>query len=88
MLVDRRTFIQTGSACLTGLALERSGLPEWPRAGTAPGGRVLPLNQNWRFSRLTSSKMVEREYDDSAFEAVTLPHTNVSLPWHDVDQSS
>ncbi len=88
MLVDRRTFIQTGSACLTGLALERSGLPEWPRAGTAPGGRVLPLNQNWRFSRLTSSKMVEREYDDSAFEAVTLPHTNVSLPWHDFDQTS
>jgi beta-galactosidase len=88
MLVDRRTFIQTGSACLTGLALERSGLSEQPRTGSATGRQVLKLNQNWRYSSLVSPKMVERNYDDSGFEAVTLPHANVSLPWHLFDQSS
>jgi beta-galactosidase len=88
MLIDRRTFIQTGSACLTSLALERSGLAELPRTPLALGRQVLPLNQNWRFSSLASPKMVERDYDDSGFESVTLPHTNVKLPWHDFDQSS
>jgi beta-galactosidase len=32
--------------------------------------------------------MVERDHDDSGFESVTLPHANVRLPWHLLDQSS
>jgi beta-galactosidase len=63
-------------------------MPEQPRSRTALGRQVLPLNQNWRYSRLTSPKMVERDFDDSEFESVTLPHTNVDLPWHDFDQTS
>jgi beta-galactosidase len=88
MPLDRRTFLQTGTACLTGLALERSGIAE-DRARIRESGRlVLPLNQNWRFSRGEGSRMVAPDYDDSGFERVTLPHSNVMLPWHDFDQQS
>ena len=86
--MDRRLFVQTGTAAITGLAL---GSNAWSESGTTtthPGRTILALNQNWRYSRLTNRIMVERDYDDSAFQQVTLPHSNVELPWHQFDQRS
>lgn len=88
MPLDRRTFLQTGTACLTGLALERRGMAEEKVRAGESGRVVLPLNQHWRFSRSEGSRMVARDYDDSGFERVTLPHSNVMLPWHEFDQRS
>jgi beta-galactosidase len=88
MSFSRRAFVQSGSLCMTQLALTKRG---WSRASTdtKPIGRVvLPINQRWRFSRTFEPGMVERTYDDSALQLVTLPHTNVELPWHGFDQQS
>jgi beta-galactosidase len=87
MSFSRRAFVQSGSLCMTQLALTKRG---WSRASTdtKPIGRVvLPINQRWRFSRTFEPGMVERTYDDSALQLVTLPHTNVELPWHGFDHS-
>ena len=42
---------------------------------------VLLFNDNW----LYSPQDVDERTPDSAFEAVTLPHTNLMLPWHNFD---
>jgi beta-galactosidase len=88
MSLDRRSFIQTGTASIAGLALGRSLLAQGPSDAGRSGRSILPINQNWRYSKLTERPMVERDYDDSAFSDVTLPHANVDLPWHDFDQRS
>src|SRR5581483_2429033 len=50
--------------------------------------RVWPLNRGWRYGgpvdRLPPG-YTQPEYDDSAFEPVAIPHTNVRLPWHSFD---
>lgn len=50
--------------------------------------RVRPLNRGWRYGgpvdRLPPG-YTQPECDDSAFEPVAIPHTNVRLPWHSFD---
>ncbi len=46
---------------------------------------VLPINRGWRYK---ASKVAGAEapgFDDSGFERVVVPHTNVALPWHNFD---
>lgn len=50
-----------------------------------PARMILPMNRNWRYS---PSKVAGAEaigFDDSKFERVIIPHTNVTLPWHSFD---
>jgi beta-galactosidase len=42
---------------------------------------IVPFNQDWLFL----PKDVDEKTPDSAFEAVTLPHTNIVLPHHNFD---
>ncbi|MCA9912750.1 MAG: glycoside hydrolase family 2 protein, partial [Anaerolineae bacterium] len=42
-----------------------------------------PLNYNW----LYTPQQVDAEVPDAAFEPVTLPHTNIELPWHNFKDS-
>ena len=88
MPLDRRLFLQTGTASLTSLALGEYAWAEELQAATLQGRTVLPLNQNWRYSRLHEKSMLERDYDDSGFEPVTLPHTNLTQSWHQFDPQS
>ena len=99
--MDRRDFLRSGAA-FAALALESKRTPggvmspladdklkfvEPPAAGT--GRLVLPMNRNWRFSaqrRIPND--TARNFDDSHFEVVTLPHTNKKLPWHSFDEKS
>ncbi len=50
--------------------------------------RLRPLNRGWRYGgpvdRLPAG-YTQPEYDDAAFEPVTIPHANVRLPWHSFD---
>jgi beta-galactosidase len=58
-------------------------------AEAAAGGRlVLPMNRNWRYSRAFVEGAHGREFDDSKFERVVIPHTNVRLPWHSFDDKT
>jgi beta-galactosidase len=80
-LMDRRVFLQR-----TGTLLAASTLPgisafaeEKPTAG---GRLVLPINRGWRYHPSKVSGAEAPEFDDSVFEEVVIPHTNISLPWH------
>jgi len=53
---------------------------------------IYPLNQGWLWSRGTPQDGTrtahDRAFDDASFTPVTLPHTNVFIPWHSIDQNS
>ncbi len=51
----------------------------------ADGRLILPINRNWRYSKTPSDAAHAKDFDDSSFERVVVPHTNVSLPWHSFD---
>jgi beta-galactosidase len=47
-------------------------------AQAAPARRHYPLNRNWQFQAKAGGE----------FQRVTLPHTNVELPWHSFDDKA
>ena len=47
----------------------------------------LPLNQHWKYSASFEEQYLSPDYDDSHFTAVTLPHTNIEVPYNYFDES-
>src|SRR5579859_1468207 len=85
--MDRRDFLKTTSTVIAGTSLAPgllSGNPA-PRASNAEDRLVFPINRNWRYNRAFVEGAHGREFDDSGFERVVIPHTNVRLPWHGFD---
>src|SRR5260370_30661643 len=59
------------------------------RAGMGqPPARIVPLNRGWRFSPSAVESDYKRDFDDSQFARVVIPHTNKVLPWHSFDEAS
>ena len=83
--MHRRHFILTTGALLAGARLASRTLGE-TATNSASGRLVLPINRNWRFSPKPVDRGHERDFDDSSFEPVVVPHTNVRLPWHGFDE--
>src|SRR5271170_4789122 len=86
----RREFLKTTSAVIAGATLApaltgTSALAADSSSG-ATGRLVLPINRNWRYSPAFVEGAHAREFDDSAFARVVVPHTNVRLPWHSFDE--
>jgi beta-galactosidase len=83
--MDRRNFLKT-----TGMLIASTTLaPTLNAADTSPraGGRmILPMNRGWRYSRTATDGARVKDFDDSSFERVVIPHTNVTLPWHSFDE--
>ena len=48
--------------------------------------RIYPMNRDWLFGGRKSADATAVDFDDSRFARVTLPHTNVILPWHSFDE--
>src|SRR5689334_22460699 len=63
-------------AFLAGSAV--AALAHVTEAQGAPIARTYPLNRNWQFQAKAGGE----------FQRVTLPHTNVDLPWHSFDDKS
>ncbi len=84
--MQRRRFLTATGAVVAGMITERA-FPQRPNsARREPSGRlILPMNRNWRFSRTASPDAFEKNFDDSSFERVAIPHSNVRLPWHGFD---
>jgi beta-galactosidase len=95
--VDRRDFLlQTGTLLAGATLAPRSLAMADPGAeaegaqetGAQQGRLILPINRNWRYS----PKVVEGghavEFDDSSFDSVVVPHTNIREPWHSFDEKS
>ena len=89
--MDRRDFLKISGTALAG-ATVASGLPAAGLAAESTsagkGRMVLPINRNWRFSPVATPAARARDFDDSGFTRVTVPHTNLREPWHSFDEKS
>jgi beta-galactosidase len=85
--MNRRDFVRTTSTVIAGATLAPGALANnAPAAESKAGGRmVIPINRNWRYNKSYVEGAHARDFDDSAFERIVIPHTNVRLPWHSFD---
>jgi beta-galactosidase len=79
----RRDFIKTAGAMLASTALPSSEVFADDQGGQ--GRLILPMNRNWRYHPAKVDGAEAIEFDDSKFERVVVPHTNIELPWHNFD---
>jgi beta-galactosidase len=89
--MDRREFLATAGTVIAGASLQASALVNATSATqrTPLGGRrLLPINQKWLFSKRVPDDFERPQFDDSGFESICLPHTNLKLPWHSFDEGS
>ncbi len=87
--MDRREFLKTTGSAVAGTMFASSALAESALSPTGEAPRmVLPINRGWRFSPKMTDAAHAREFDDSSFARVAVPHTNVRLPWHGFDEKS
>ena len=82
--MDRRDFLKTTGTIVAATAVGPavSNVLAAGQAQAGPARVVLPMNRRWRYSPKTGVDAHERAFDDSRFARVTVPHTNVRLPWH------
>jgi beta-galactosidase len=85
--MDRRDFLKTTGTLIAG-ATVASGLPVAAEASAATGRKILPINRNWRYSPKATEAARAKAFDDSKFARVTVPHTNLPVPWHSFDEKS
>jgi len=85
--MERREFIKTTGALVAGMLAENAfAAPLSPSPLPVSSGRlVLPMNRNWRYSCSAVADAHTRDFDDSKFERVVVPHANIRLPWHSFD---
>ena len=82
----RRDFLKTTGAAL---AVSAIGSPAALAASATGEGRlVLPITRGWRYRAARVPGAEVSEFDDSGFEPVVLPHTNIRLPWHNFDDAA
>jgi beta-galactosidase len=82
--MDRRDFIKTGGALLAGAAMGGRLLAQ-DENHHGEGRMVLPMNRGWRYSPKFVDGGHDASFDDSSFDRVVVPHTNIKLPWHGFD---
>jgi beta-galactosidase len=81
--MDRRDFIKTTGVALAATALR--GTAAFADDATTTGRSILPINRGWRYHPAKVDGAELPGFDDSAFERVVIPHTNVRVPWHSFD---
>lgn len=88
--MDRRNFIKTSGTVIAGASLAQHTFadPVGQTASHSSGRMILPLNRSWRYNRSVVEGGHEKNFDDTAFERVVVPHTNIKLPWHSFDDKS
>ena len=89
--MDRRVFLKKTGTLLAGAALSPYALSEseqQSQGSTSAGRFVLPINRNWRYSRTFVEGGHAKNFDDSGFDRVVIPHTNLRLPWHGFDEKT
>ncbi len=89
--MDRRDFLKATSKVIAGATIAHRTLaadPPLPGDPKSEGRMVLPINRNWRYNKSFVEGAHAREFDDSGFERVVIPHTNIRLPWHSFDDKT
>lgn len=82
--MDRRDFLKSGSALVATASISGNLSAQQP-SSINTGRLVLPINRAWLYSPRVVEGAHERSFEDSAFEKVVIPHTNIKLPWHSFD---
>jgi beta-galactosidase len=86
--MDRRNFIKTTGTVIAGATFVTNAFAD-PAGQTGSSGRmIVPINRGWRYNPSIVPGGHERNFDDSAFERVVVPHSNIKLPWHSFDDKS
>ena len=80
--IDRRQFLKTSGTALAAAKLGGSAQAQNTPSAQGGGRLVLPINRGWRYSEKMTDAAHATDFDDSSFERVVVPHTNVRLPWH------
>ena len=87
--MDRRNFIKTTGTLIASTAITPSIAGYAAQTEPQSKGRVvLPLNRKWRYSPTVPQGAQQRDFDDSQFQRVTVPHANIRLPWHSFDDKA
>jgi beta-galactosidase len=87
--MDRRDFLKTSGTIIAARAASSILAAGAAESISAHGGRMIfPINRNWRYSPTTSPAAHERDFNDSGFTRVTVPHANLREPWHSFDEKS
>jgi len=89
--MDRRDFIKTTGSLIAGATVTQpvfGAVAEAPGTSAAEGRLILPINRKWKYSRTFTDAASARDFDDSAFEQIVVPHTNITLPWHSFDEKT
>jgi beta-galactosidase len=83
----RREFVKTTSTLIAGATLVPEAFAAArPSSGPNGGRELFPINRSWRFNTSFVEGAHGLEFDDSKFDRVVIPHTNVRLPWHGFDE--
>jgi beta-galactosidase len=88
--MNRRSFLKTSGTIIAGTTfVSNVAAANYAESGSTPPGRIiLPINRKWRYSPVIDIAARERDFDDSSFARVTVPHTNLRVPWHSFDEKS
>ena len=84
-MMDRRDFLKTTGTLIAATAVSKSLPATAQTRASAKGRAVLPINRRWLYSPKATPAAHEREFNDSGFARVTVPHTNARVPWHSFD---
>ena len=84
--MDRREFLKATGAVIVGATLAPGTSAESPSISNPVGRLVLPINRNWRYSPIRGEGVHLKDFDDSRFERVVVPHANIRLPRSGFDE--
>src|ERR1700685_817399 len=84
-LMDRRDFLRTTGTVIASATIVPAALGSNAPTPDSTGRIVLPINRNWRYSKKYAQGAHGKDFDDSSFYRIVIPHTNVRLPWHSFD---
>jgi beta-galactosidase len=76
----RREFIKATSTVIAASALPSAAI--FAAVQGTPARTILPINRKWRYHPSKVEGAHLPAFNDAAFEPVVIPHTNVTLPWH------
>lgn len=92
--MDRRDFLMQTGTLLAGATLTPRSLAlvdpltnDAPLGGGQQGRLILPINRKWRYSPKVVEGGRSLQFDDSHFEQVVVPHTNIRLPRSGFDEN-
>ncbi len=86
--MDRRNFVKATGTLLAGATLAPPVVFSLSESAVAPGRRVLSMNRNWLFSPSVAPGSEAKNFDDSGYRKVVIPHTNLRQAWHSFDEKS